>query len=109
MYGRSRGCCKCAGTDAYATELEYRLSERGHRARQRCRDSTHPQYAGYGGRGIEFRFDTVRDYVAYMLALRDADAELTVDRIDNDGHYERGNLRWATPKTQANNRRKRGA
>lgn len=34
---------------------------------------------------------------------------MTLDRKDANGHYEPGNVRWATPLEQGNNKRKFGA
>jgi hypothetical protein len=59
-------------------------------------------YHRYGGKGIEFRFDSFEDFlneVGYKPTPKH-----TLDRIDSSGHYERGNVRWATMKEQANNR-----
>ena len=33
----------------------------------------------------------------------------TIDRINNDGHYELSNCRWATMKIQCSNKRQRGS
>jgi hypothetical protein len=74
-------------------------------ARNRCTRPNDPSYPNYGGRGIEHRFDSVADLVA-DIGERPS-PELTLDRIDNDGHYEAGNVRWATRSEQSRNQRQR--
>lgn len=71
-------------------------------AKRRCEDAKHPDYANYGGRGIKYLFSSVVDLRA---AVGDRPEHHTLDRINTDGNYEVGNVRWATPKEQANNRR----
>lgn len=71
--------------------------------KNRCENPRDVAYKHYGGRGIECRFTTVEE-------LKDALGDRpsphhSIDRIDNDGHYEKGNVRWATSSTQCNNTR----
>lgn len=76
---------------------------------QRCHNPNDFNYSRYGGRGIqvcpEWResFEMFRDYVLTNLGERPKG--YTFDRIDNDSNYQPGNVRWASKKTQANNRR----
>lgn len=48
-------------------------------------------------------YEAFASYVATSLGPRPMNTSL--DRINNDGHYEPGNLRWATPLMQLTNRR----
>jgi len=80
-----------------------KLENAYYHAKQRCNDSTHPRYADWGGRGIEFRFSKIKDFITCIGIPTSKD--LVVDRIDNDGHYEATNIRWTTHSTSSRNKR----
>jgi hypothetical protein len=77
-------------------------------ARYRCNNPAAPAYADYGGRGIsvDSRWDSFEAFLADMG--RRPGPEYSLDRIDNDGDYAPGNVRWATRTEQLSNRRKFG-
>ena len=76
----------------------------------RCNNPKCPDYKYYGGRGIQNKFtlDDFRKYVKEDLGYDTIEKikGLQIDRINNDGNYEPGNIRFVTPKINANNRRK---
>jgi hypothetical protein len=74
-------------------------------AKRRCTRPKHKYYAFYGGRGIEFRFASFLEFYA-AVGSKPKEGRYLLDRIDNDGHYETGNVRWATQSQSASNRRK---
>ena len=71
-------------------------------AKSRCTNKNVPQFKDYGGRGIEFKFTSFEEF---LEELGTRPLGYTLDRINNNGHYEKGNVRWATRKLQANNKR----
>lgn len=77
-----------------------RLVGRFDNAKRRCQNPSDEKYPGYGGRGIEFRFKTATEATLYFIeatGITEDDLDtMEIDRIENDGHYERGNLRMAT-------------
>ena len=72
-------------------------------AKYRCTNPNVGAYRHYGARGIEFRFESFEQFLEHIGPKPDPTWDL--DRIDNDGHYEPGNVRWVPHKINAQNRR----
>ena len=70
-------------------------------AKSRCTNPNVKQYKDYGGRGIQFKFDSFNDFVNH---IGNRPVGYMLDRINNDKHYEIGNIHWVTRKEQNQNK-----
>ena len=74
--------------------------------KQRCLNPRCSVYKNYGGRGITVCVRWQRDFLDFLDDLGPRPSpKHTLDRIDNDGNYQPGNVRWATYQEQESNRR----
>lgn len=78
--------------------------------KRRCTDPKAQNYPWYGGRGITMHDPWLTDAEAFITYVEEhlgpRPPGKSIDRIDNDGNYEPGNLRWATMSEQRLNARK---
>lgn len=76
--------------------------------KQRCTNPNNKSYQDYGGRGITVckswldSFEQFLNDVGYAPSLQD----ISIGRIDNNGNYEPGNVRWEQRTEQNSNTRR---
>jgi len=74
----------------------------------RCTLRSHRSWDNYGGRGVMVCDEWLSSFESFFehVGSRPSPSH-TLDRIDNDGDYEPGNVRWSTASEQRKNQRSR--
>lgn len=72
----------------------------------RCENPNTPNFNNYGGRGIRVCEEWRGSFAAFLADVGPRPSpKHSIDRKDNDGNYEPGNVRWVTTLAQNRNRR----
>ena len=103
LHGKSTQCKSCGGKLSKNSTV---LGRRFDAIWQKCNDPTHPNWMTYGVRGIKCKFASRAEFTLWMeehLPHQDYKG-VEIDRENNNGHYEPGNLRLVTRRQNANNR-----
>lgn len=99
LFKGTAGCRKCGNPRSAPKWLVMRAIA----AKQRCTNPNDSHYHRYGARGIRFEFSSPTAMAVWVQENLGLHKEMELDRIDNDGHYAAGNLRYLSRKqNQAN-------
>lgn len=106
--GKSRMCRQCSAEASSRTHGMRDTSEYNTWVHmiQRCHNPKNKDYPHYGGRGIRVCDMWRESFEAfYMVVGPKPTPDHTIERIDTDGNYEPGNVKWATREEQVLNQR----
>lgn len=108
----SCGCLSSFGVAGGRANLKHgvdygsKLYRTWRNAKNRCFNPKATKYKDYGAVGISMCSEWANSFEAFAEALGEPPSNLhSIDRIDNTLGYVPGNIRWATAKEQANNRK----
>lgn len=103
--GFIKACNKCKGSTRNISKESLYSVWRG--IKMRCYLPSRKEYHNYGGRGISMYKDWIDNPSAFMNYCLDNGwkKELQVDRIDNSGNYEPGNIRFVNAQANMSNTR----
>lgn len=104
MGGKTTNCRCAAGYEDRRIPI---LRNRWYAMLTRCTNLSAKTAKHYGCRGIECRFASCEEYVAWVLENlpHPTYRKVHIDRADNNGHYEPGNLRLVSSRVNNSNKR----
>lgn len=74
--------------------------------KQRCLNPNNKNFSIYGGRGITVSEEWQDSFIAFLRdTLSGYKSNLTIDRVNNNKGYQKGNVRWIPQNEQQKNRR----